>query len=117
MCELLVGLPDVDVLAVVDHVDGPLEVHVECRDIERACLGCGRAGWVKQRTRISLTDLPCFGRSTELVWHKLRLACPNEVCPMQSWTLEDHRIAAPRMALIDRAVAGSRWRFAASDAP
>src|SRR5688572_6760695 len=99
MCELLVGLPDVDVLAVVDHVDGPLEVHVECRGFERACLGCGRAGWVKQRTRISLTDLPCFGRATELVWHKLRLACPNELCSMQSWTLEDHRIAAPRVAL------------------
>jgi transposase len=106
MCELLVGLPDVNVLAVVDHVDGPLEVHVECRGIERACLGCGRAGWVKERSRISLVDLPCFGRATELVWHKLRLACPNELCPMQSWTLEDHRIAAPRVALTDRA---GRW--------
>ena len=89
-CELLVGLPDVNVLGVIDHPDGgPLEVHVECRGIERSCVGCGRAGWVKQRSQISLTDLPCFGRSTVLVWHKVRLECPNEACDLQSWTIND----------------------------
>ena len=106
MCELLVGLPDVNVLGVVDHDHGPLEIHVESRGLERSCLGCGTAGWVKQRSQITLTDLPCFGRATELVWHKLRLSCPNRACTMQSWTIEDRRIAAPRMALTDRA---GRW--------
>ena len=31
MCELLVGLPDVNVLAVEDRPGGPLGVHVETR--------------------------------------------------------------------------------------
>ena len=31
MCELLVGLPEVNVLGVVDVVDGVLRVHVETR--------------------------------------------------------------------------------------
>jgi transposase len=106
MCELLVGLPDVNVLSVIDHHGGPLEVHVESRGIERSCVGCGRGGWVKQRSQITLTDLPCFGRATQLVWHKLRLTCPNDACAMQSWTIEDRRIAAPRMGLTDRA---GRW--------
>ena len=105
MCELLVGLPDITVLGVVDHDAGPLEVHVESH-IERSCRGCGRDGWVKQRCQVTLVDLPCFGRPTELVWHKLRLCCPTPGCPMLSWTIEDTRIAAPRVRLTDRA---GRW--------
>ena len=32
MCELLVGLPDVNVLSVVDAAGEPLRMHVETRD-------------------------------------------------------------------------------------
>jgi transposase len=63
-------------------------------------------GWIKDRNDVELVDLPCFGRATRLVWRKVRLWCPNTVCPMNSWTLEDARIAAPRMMLTDRA---GRW--------
>jgi hypothetical protein len=105
MCELLIGLPDITVLGIVEHHDGPLEIHVETRAV-RACRGCGGPGWVKERSQITLIDLPCFGRSTELVWHKLRLACPRSACAVASWTIEDARIAAPRVRLTDRA---ARW--------
>jgi transposase len=106
ICELLVGLPDVTVLGVIDHVGGPIEVRVESRGLDRLCVGCGMAGWVKDRDMIALTDLPCFGRPTMLVWRKTRLACPNSVCAMKSWTIVDDRIAPARMELTTRA---GRW--------
>jgi transposase len=106
VCEVLIGLPDVNVLGVIDHPDGPLEVHVESRLYDRECVGCGRDGRIKDRSRIELVDLPCFGRPTELVWVKVRLSCPNPACRVLSWTVIDERIAAPRMALTDRA---GRW--------
>ena len=106
VCELLVGLPDVTVLGVVDLAGGPLEVHVESRGLDRSCVGCGRRGWVKDRDAVELTDLPCFGRATILVWHKTRLECPNPACAMASWTVIDDRIAPPRMELTTRA---GRW--------
>ena len=43
MCELLVGLPDVNVLAIEDRPGGPLGVHVETRGGRPACGGCGGA--------------------------------------------------------------------------
>jgi hypothetical protein len=41
MCELLVGLPDVNVLAVDDQPDGPIVVHIEARREPAWCRGCG----------------------------------------------------------------------------
>ena len=106
MGQLLVGLPDITVLGIVDEHGGPLAVHVESVGLARECLGCGGGGWVRARADVELVDLPCFGRPTRLVWRKVRLWCPNKICPMLSWTIEDPRIAAPRMLLTDRA---GRW--------
>jgi transposase len=106
MCELLVGLPDVKVLGIVDHAGGPLEIYIESTGLPRCCLGCAGNGRIKDRDNVELVDLPCFGRATRLVWRKVRLWCPNAVCSMNSWTVEDARIAAPRMTLTDRA---GRW--------
>ena len=39
MCELLVGLGDVEVLSVGDEGGGPLRVHVRCRAGEAAVWG------------------------------------------------------------------------------
>ena len=52
MCELLVGLPDVNVVGVVDLVDGPLVVHVESRTLDRVCVVCGVAGQIKDRHQV-----------------------------------------------------------------
>ena len=108
MCELLVGLPDVKVLGIDDDHVGPLVVHVESRR-RRGCRGCGLAGLVKDYSQVELVDLPCFGRMTRLVWHKQRSKCRTVTCPVGTWTVTDDRIAAPRMALTDRA---GRWATA-----
>ena len=104
MLERLVGLPRVRVLAVED---GPLRVHVETRleGVER-CPACDTPARVKDRDRVPLTDLPCFGRRAVLVWHKRRWRCPGWSCPTGSWTETDPAIASSRLKLTDRA---GRW--------
>ncbi|MEX2134928.1 MAG: hypothetical protein WEB67_12355, partial [Acidimicrobiia bacterium] len=61
VCELLVGLPDVNVLGVDDLAVGlPLRVHVETRSPRPHCGGCGTAAWVKDRPQVVLVDVPAF---------------------------------------------------------
>ena len=55
---------------------------------------------------MELVDLPVFGRPARLVWRKHRWSCPDAACPLGSFTATDVRIAAPRLALTDRA---GRW--------
>ena len=100
----LVGLPRVRVLAVEE---APLRVHVETRiDVIERCPACGTPARVKDRDRVALTDLPCFGRRAKLVWHKRRWRCPQQSCPTGSWTETAPPIAASRLKLTDRA---GRW--------
>lgn len=106
-CELLVGLPAVNVLDVREPlVAGPLEVTVESRLDSPSCGGCGERAWVKDRPVVELADLTCFGRRVRLRWRKHRLCCPRRWCRVGSWTHEDPRIAAPRLSVTDRA---GRW--------
>jgi len=104
MCELLVGLPDVNVLAVED--DTSLKVHIELRDPSRRCPDCGEVGGLKERRRVELVDLAAFGRPVRLVWHKHRWTCPSDACGRGSWTSQDPRVAPPRLGMSDRA---GRW--------
>lgn len=107
VCELLVGLPEVNVLGVADGGgDEPIRVHVECRVGPPVCRGCGRGAWVKERSEVEVVDLPAFGRPVRLVWRKYRWQCPDPRCGQGSWTVEDRRIAAPRLGMTDRA---GRW--------
>jgi transposase len=106
MCELLVGLPDVNVLAVADVVGEPLRVHVETREPRPTCLGCGGDVVIKDRPAVELVDLAVFGRRARLIWRKHRWSCPASSCPMGSWTGEHPAIAAPRLGMTDRA---GRW--------
>jgi transposase len=106
MCELLVGLPEINVLGVVDEVDKMLLVHIETRVDRSGCGRCGVVARVKERPVVVLVDLPCFGRPTRLLWHKRRWSCLEESCPTGSWTEEDLRIGTARMAMSDRA---GRW--------
>lgn len=81
MCELLVGLPDVNVLAVDDRPDRSIVVHIEAR-LERSwCPACGARATVKERPVVELVDLPCFGRPARLAWRKHRLCCPPSGVP------------------------------------
>jgi transposase len=106
MCELLVGLPDVNILGVDDGVNGFLCIYIESNAERPGCSHCGVLAQMKDRTAVELVDLPCFGRPTRLIWHKCRWKCPEDSCPVGSWTEENERIGAPRMAMSDRA---GRW--------
>ncbi|MGH8997494.1 MAG: ISL3 family transposase [Acidimicrobiales bacterium] len=107
MCELLVGLPSVTVLGVVGPSGEALRIHIETRrSAPVGCPTCGVVAKVKDRPRVALVDLAAFGRPARLVWHKVRWRCVEPDCAVGSWTEEDRRIAAPRMAMTDRA---ARW--------
>ena len=106
MCALLVGLPDVTVIGVVDLAGVPIVVHVEQDAARPAGAGCARPAAAKGRRDVLLVDLPVFGRPAKLAWRKHRWRCSNRACGVGSWTGEDTRIAAPRLALTDRA---GRW--------
>lgn len=106
MCGLLVGLPDVNVLAVVDVAGEPLRVHVEAREPRPACPSCAGEVVVKDRPPVELVDLAVFGRRARLIWRKHRWSCPSVSCPTRSWTGEHPAIAAPRLGMTDRA---GRW--------
>ena len=67
MCELLVGLGDVEVLSVGDEGGGPLRVHVRCRAVRPPCGGCGGVLWSDGERAVVLVDLPAFGRRVRLV--------------------------------------------------
>ena len=99
VCELLVGLPEVNVLGVEDDGAGPLRVHVERRTSRPTCPECAGRMWIKDRPRVELVDLAAFGRPARLVWHKHRWWCLSGGCGQGSWTGEDPRIAAPRVAM------------------
>ncbi len=61
MCELLVGLPEVDVLGVAQSVDGIVRVEIQIRGLRSGCAECGVFAWVKDRPVVELVDLPAFG--------------------------------------------------------
>ncbi len=94
MCELLVGLPDVNVLEVVE-TDVGLRVKIETRGVRPGCVGCGGSVKVKDRDEVDHADLRCFGRPTVLVWRKIRWACAIG-CGAASFTETAAAIAAPR---------------------
>jgi transposase len=105
MCEILVGLGDVNVLSV-DAEDADVTVTVETRVTVAGCPSCGSVATSKGRRAVSLFDC-CHGlRQFVVVWLKRRWRCPAPECATGSWTEEDRSIAAPRLALTDRA---GRW--------
>jgi transposase len=105
-CELLVGLPAVTILGVEDQPGQPIRVHIETAMPRPSCRDCSTVAWVKDRPTVELIDLACFGRPARLMWHKHRWSCPSPACPQGSWTATELSIAAPRLAMTDRA---GRW--------
>ncbi len=105
MCEILVGLGDVNVVSVEE--DGTaVTVTIETRATVAGCPSCGVVASSKGRRPVSLVDC-CQGlRTFVVVWLKRRWQCLEAECLTRSWTEEDHSIAAPRLALTDRA---GRW--------
>ena len=104
--ELLVGLPDVNVLGVIPVAGGALRVVIETRGPRPTCTECAGAVLVKDRPEVELVDLAAFSRAVRLVWRKHRWECANDACAVGAWTGEDARIAPARAAMTDRA---GRW--------
>ena len=105
ICELIVGLGDVEVLGVDDVPGGPLALHIRTR-ARPPCGGCGGSVWSKGAAVVKLVDLPAFGRPVRLMWHKWRWRCPAASCDVGSFTEVDEQIAPARSALTARA---GRW--------
>jgi transposase len=105
MCELLVGLPEVNVTGVGDW-PGWVRIAITTRGPRPVCAGCGGDVHGHGRNDIVLVDLPVFGRAARLVWAKQRWKCPNPNCAIGTWCEVDDRIAPPRAAITDRA---GRW--------
>ena len=106
VCELLVGLGDVEVLGVDDVAGGPLGVHIRCRAPRPACERCGGPLWSDGERSVELVDLPVFGRPARLVWHKRRWRCADRGCGAGTVTEQNPQIAPPREKLTTRA---GRW--------
>ena len=74
ICELIVGLGEVEVLGVDDAPGGPLGVHIWTR-ARPACGGCGGAVWSKGSAPVG-----------QMSWGRLRMCCRAvvKVFPMSS---------------------------------
>lgn len=106
MCELLVGLPQVDVVGVDQPEPGVLVVLVEPRLGRPSCGRCATPGWVKDYREVDLVDLPSFGQPVTLRVLRTRWSCPRSTCGVGSWTVEQSEIAPAGHRLTTRA---SRW--------
>jgi transposase len=105
ICELLVGLPEVNVIGAEERPGSGLAVLIESILPDGLACGCGSPVSVKERPIVRLVDLPAFGRPTRLWWRKHRLACRARCgAPSRMWT--DDRIAHSRQVMTTRA---SRW--------
>ncbi len=87
----MVGLPEVNVLEVIEPLVGRLEITVESRVVVASCGGCGQRAWVKDRPVVELVDLTCFGRPVTLRWRKHRWRCPRRWCRVGSWIMKTTR--------------------------
>jgi transposase len=101
----LVGLKDVRVLSYARR--GPVgEITIEQVVNDPTCPACAQRALVKERPIVDYTDLPFGGVAMTLRWKKHRLRCPNPACPVNSFTLRDHRLAAKGVMLTTRA---AKW--------
>ncbi len=106
MCELLVGLPDVEVLGVERPEPGWLVVMIAAVESRPSCARCGTVAWVKDRRTVDLTDLPAFDQRVVLRVLRTRWFCPRFRCGVGSWTPERPEIAPAGHVLTTRA---GRW--------
>lgn len=103
VCEVLVGLENVEVLKAESCDNGLLRVHISSKPPRPKCHSCGGNLWSHGKRSVSLVDLCVFGRPCVLVWYKQRWKCSNENCEVGVFTEQNPRIAPPRAQLTTRA--------------
>ena len=100
---LVVGLgPGVAVAEVRGRRGGPLVVGVELTG-RPCCGGCGGKVHRHGAGKVSLADLPAFGRPVRLEWNKRRWLCPDRACAVRTFTDQDPAVALPRARMTSRA--------------
>ena len=106
MCELLVGLGEVDLAGVEELAGDRLRVTIRSRGPRPVCGECGGRVWSKGDRLVRLVDLPAFGRPVRLRWRKRRWVCPRPTCAVGSFAEQDLSVAPERVLLTSRA---GRW--------
>ena len=106
MRELLVRLPDVNVVGVDELVPGWMVAVVAVREGRPSCAGCGAAAWMKDRREVDLVDLPAFDQRVVQRVIRTRWRCPVFGCGIGSWTVEHLAVASAGHRLTTRA---ARW--------
>ena len=102
-CDLLLGLPGLDVVGV-QRDDAGLRVEVESvRPEVMGCPACGVIAHAHGRQRVELIDARCFTVPVRLWWRKRRWLCPEPMPPVTSFMEQDPDIARPRALLTARA--------------
>ena len=100
----LFGVEGVHVLDVTRRDDGSVVLDVETDQALAGCAGCGVVAVGHGRRVVRLHDTPCFGRPVLVRWRKRIWRCPEDACPVETWT-EDHAYAGKRSKLTARAIA------------
>ena len=106
MCEVLVGLGEVDLVGVEELAGDRLRVTIKSGGSRPLCEQCGGRVWSKGDRLVRLVDLPAFGRPVRLGWRKRRWMCPNRECGVRSFSEQDLSVAPERALLTSRA---GRW--------
>lgn len=105
VCELLVGLGDVEVLGVGDGAGEPLRVHIRRRAPRPGCAACGGALWSDGERAVSWWTCRCS--APRRGWcSRRRWRCGDCDCAAGTVTEQDPRIAPERERLTTRA---RRW--------
>ncbi len=85
LAELLLGLDGFQILEVHETPD-ELIINIETKSTVVGCPACGVRAQAKDRMRVDIRDLPCFGRPARLVWMKRRWQCQDLDCDTKTWT-------------------------------
>ena len=102
ICELMLNLPDMTVIAFDESDPGVARLHVQSKARRSFCRRCGMQATVKDRPILEINDLPICGRPSTLVWRKYRWGCPG-MCG-GTWTEQrDDIVAANCSAMTVRA--------------
>ena len=103
--ELLVGLPDVNVVGDGDWLRF-LRIAITTRAERTVYPGCGGTISLHDRIEVERVDLRCFGHQFHLIWTKQSWRCPNAVPDVVTFVEVYDRIGGQRAAMTDRA---GRW--------